>query len=149
MAKSARATTVKRNRAKLRSSIFGPADQARTERLSMKLQELAAQPKPARDEDTTAKNGEKGRYLLLRCHSWVCSKGFADNLPGASSPKEPSASAMDIDEAQPEDTKRSHKNKRVHASRIEKKKLRRKARSSIVFPRKPTTRGRNMRKIGK
>ncbi|THC90590.1 hypothetical protein EYZ11_009952 [Aspergillus tanneri] len=46
MAKSARASVSKRNKAKLRATVFGPAVDARTERLSAKLQELASQPKP-------------------------------------------------------------------------------------------------------
>ncbi|PYH77758.1 hypothetical protein BO82DRAFT_368258 [Aspergillus uvarum CBS 121591] len=46
MAKSGRASVIKRNRANLRATVFGPAVDARTERLSAKLQELAAQPKP-------------------------------------------------------------------------------------------------------
>lgn len=46
MAKSVRASVSKRNRANLRSTVFGPADNARTERLSAKLQEVASRPKP-------------------------------------------------------------------------------------------------------
>lgn len=46
MAKSQRASSRKRNNAALRSKIFGPATDARTERLSAKLQELASKPKP-------------------------------------------------------------------------------------------------------
>jgi hypothetical protein len=44
MAKSVRASVSKRNRAKLRATVFGPAADARTERLSAKLKELASQP---------------------------------------------------------------------------------------------------------
>ncbi|EAL85514.1 hypothetical protein V8F44DRAFT_494491 [Aspergillus fumigatus] len=44
MAKSVRASVTKRNRAKLRATVFGPAADARTERLSAKLKELASQP---------------------------------------------------------------------------------------------------------
>ena len=47
MAKSARSSVRKRNNAKLRSAVFGPALDARTERLSAKLQELASQAGPA------------------------------------------------------------------------------------------------------
>jgi hypothetical protein len=46
MAKGLRASTRKRNNAKLRATVFGPAYDARTERLSAKLQELASQPRP-------------------------------------------------------------------------------------------------------
>lgn len=45
MAKSVRASVSKRNKAKLRATVFGPVVDARTERLSAKLQELASQPK--------------------------------------------------------------------------------------------------------
>lgn len=47
MAKSVRASVSKRNKAKLRATVFGPAVDARTERLSAKLQELASQPSPS------------------------------------------------------------------------------------------------------
>ena len=49
MAKGQRASTRKRNNANLRAK-FAPLYDARTERLSAKLQELAAQPKPAREQ---------------------------------------------------------------------------------------------------
>ncbi|KAL4950567.1 hypothetical protein BDW69DRAFT_171865 [Aspergillus filifer] len=52
MAKSVRASVQKRNKAKLRSTVFGPAVDARTERLSAKLQELAAQPKPSHHDES-------------------------------------------------------------------------------------------------
>ena len=50
MAKSARASTRKRNNANLRTKVFGPAFDARTERLSAKLQEIANTPKPEEDK---------------------------------------------------------------------------------------------------
>lgn len=56
MAKSARASTRKRNNANLRAKVFGPAHDARTQRLSEKLQQLAAAPKPETDK---AKNTEQ------------------------------------------------------------------------------------------
>lgn len=46
MAKSARASVVKKNHRNLRATVFGPAHDARTARLSAKLQELVAKPKP-------------------------------------------------------------------------------------------------------
>jgi hypothetical protein len=52
MAKSARSSDTKRNHRNLRAKVFGPAHDARTARLSAKLQELAAKP---RADD----NGEK------------------------------------------------------------------------------------------
>lgn len=50
MAKSVRASVSKRNRANLRKNVFGPLNDARTERLSAKLQELASQPRPEKEE---------------------------------------------------------------------------------------------------
>ncbi|GLB20184.1 hypothetical protein AtubIFM61612_010111 [Aspergillus tubingensis] len=52
MAKSVRASVTKRNRAKLRATVFGPAVDARTERLSAKLQELASQPRPNEEKSS-------------------------------------------------------------------------------------------------
>lgn len=49
MAKGARASSRKRNNAALRAKVFGPAHDARTERLSAKLQELVSKPKPAEE----------------------------------------------------------------------------------------------------
>ena len=48
MAKGLRASTKKANRVKLRSRVFRPVEEARTQRLSTKLIELASKPK---DED--------------------------------------------------------------------------------------------------
>jgi hypothetical protein len=45
MAKGARASTTKANNARLKNRVFGPTEIARTERLSAKLLELAAQPR--------------------------------------------------------------------------------------------------------
>ncbi|GAB7346489.1 hypothetical protein MBLNU457_5178t1 [Dothideomycetes sp. NU457] len=50
MAKSSRASVIKTNRKALKRKVFGPAEQARAERLSKKLMELASQPKPPRAE---------------------------------------------------------------------------------------------------
>ena len=51
MAKSKRASSIKTNNAALKSKVFGPVETARTERLSAKLMELAAQPKPVRVQE--------------------------------------------------------------------------------------------------
>lgn len=51
MAKGARASTRKRNNAALRAKVFGPAHDARTERLSAKLQEIAAKPRPETEKE--------------------------------------------------------------------------------------------------
>lgn len=59
MAKSIRSSTKKRNHAKLRSTVFGPVVDARTERLSAKLQELAAQPLKIETSKDTAEENTK------------------------------------------------------------------------------------------
>ncbi|OAL35997.1 hypothetical protein AYO20_04658 [Fonsecaea nubica] len=67
MAKSARASVVKKNHRNLRAKVYGPASDARTARLSAKLQELAAKPKPesekAMDVDDNAEQttGDESR----------------------------------------------------------------------------------------
>ncbi|KAL8829709.1 MAG: hypothetical protein Q9191_001862 [Dirinaria sp. TL-2023a] len=52
MAKGLRATRNKVNKARLRAKVFGPAENARKERLSAKLLKLASKPRPATEEDT-------------------------------------------------------------------------------------------------
>ncbi len=49
MAKSARASQIKANNQRLKKNVFGPVEQARAERLSAKLLEIAAQPKPVKE----------------------------------------------------------------------------------------------------
>ena len=49
MAKGLRSSVKKANRSKLRARVFGPVENARTERLSAKLLELAAEPKPGKE----------------------------------------------------------------------------------------------------
>jgi hypothetical protein len=50
MGKGLRSSVLKTNNRKLKKNVFGPVEAARTERLSQKLQELAAQPKPPKAE---------------------------------------------------------------------------------------------------
>ncbi|KAI8634553.1 hypothetical protein F5Y19DRAFT_469612 [Xylariaceae sp. FL1651] len=68
MAKSSRASSRKANNQRLKAKVFGPVEIARNERLSAKLLELAAAPKPEREtmniiddeeDDTTNTNTEK------------------------------------------------------------------------------------------
>lgn len=53
MAKSLRSSIKKGNKARLRSKVFGPVEDARTERLSAKLLELAASAKPVATAEST------------------------------------------------------------------------------------------------
>ncbi|KAI4597058.1 hypothetical protein KJ359_004971 [Pestalotiopsis sp. 9143b] len=68
MAKSSRASTTKTNNQRLKAKVFGPVEQARMERLSAKLLEVASAPKPEKaeaenemkivDEEDEAKTGQ-------------------------------------------------------------------------------------------
>lgn len=59
MAKGLRATSKKNNRVKIRSRVYAPVDEARTERLSQRLLDLASQPKPTKTEmEVDAEKGE-------------------------------------------------------------------------------------------
>lgn len=65
MAKSVRASVSKRNKAKLRATVFGPVVDARTERLSAKLQELASQPKTNEHEKSDVGSDTAGIGMSL------------------------------------------------------------------------------------
>lgn len=49
MAKSSRASTNKANNLRLKKNVFGPVEAARAQRLSARLQALAAEPKPVKE----------------------------------------------------------------------------------------------------
>ncbi|KOC15507.1 GPI ethanolamine phosphate transferase 2 [Aspergillus flavus AF70] len=109
MAKSVRASVQKRNRAKLRATVFGPVVDARTERLSAKLQELASQPKPSNEEKPDMELNMKDRQEGTKISQ--------------------TSEDMDIDNGTIKTTQgRSHKGGRIH-----KRHSNRKNRSSIVF----------------
>ena len=63
MAKSARSSNTKRNNRNLRTKVFGPAHDARLERLSAKLQEVASKPRvteeKAMEVDDTTQEAEE------------------------------------------------------------------------------------------
>ncbi|RDW59279.1 DUF2423 domain-containing protein [Aspergillus mulundensis] len=114
MAKSVRASVQKRNKAKLRSTVFGPAVDARTERLSAKLQELASQPKPSATEKSKKDTGATD----------------LDTQAGDKTTPE-SSEAMDIDSSGGNAGSRSQRSGRIQ-------KRQRKNRSSIVFKPHPS-----------
>ncbi|GAD99331.1 hypothetical protein ANI_1_6134 [Paecilomyces variotii No. 5] len=116
MAKSSRSSVEKRNRAKLRATVFGPAVDARTARLSAKLQELAAQPRP---KDTDAAGMEVGN-----------STDKQDANSATQKVQNPDAE-MDIDGTNASTTKASSSKKN---GRVQKRRNK-KPRSSIVFSR--------------
>jgi len=111
MAKGLRASTRKRNNAKLRSTVFGPASDARTERLSAKLQEIASQPRP-----------DQERAMEV------------DDLEGKDSTgPDAGADDMQVDCQSQSKVVGSASKRKAHPSRIEKKKQARKNKNSIVF----------------
>ncbi|KAI9672431.1 MAG: hypothetical protein M1829_004510 [Trizodia sp. TS-e1964] len=67
MAKSARASTKKASRSKLRSSVHAPVERARTDRLSAKLLALASEPLPEKPiaEDVDMDAGDKGEVMEM------------------------------------------------------------------------------------
>ncbi|TVY28641.1 hypothetical protein LHYA1_G002344 [Lachnellula hyalina] len=67
MAKGARASTNKANNVKLKANVFGPVENARTERLSAKLLELASQPKPKPAKAEIDMDVEGNNRFLIFC----------------------------------------------------------------------------------
>lgn len=60
MAKSLRSSSKKANNQRLASTLYGPAERARAERLSAKLAELAKQPKPETSDVNMEAEPEEG-----------------------------------------------------------------------------------------
>lgn len=60
MAKGLRSSVKKANKAKLRSTVFRPVEDARTERLSSKLLELASKQRPERQKEEKMGDQTKG-----------------------------------------------------------------------------------------
>ena len=60
MAKGLRSSRNKTNNLKLRSKVFGPVEDARKERLSAKLLELASKPNQKTEEDAKMMDDDKG-----------------------------------------------------------------------------------------
>ncbi|KAI0013694.1 hypothetical protein F4779DRAFT_562846 [Xylariaceae sp. FL0662B] len=111
MAKSSRASSRKTNNQRLKSKVFGPVETARAERLSARLLELAAQPKPEKPESSEANVVDGAIRESKMEDAPATEKG--DGIP------------MDVDTVRPASSKRSGK------KRIEK----RRKKSTTVFPR--------------
>jgi len=69
MARSARASIKKINNRRLKKTVFGPAEDARTKRLSEKLLSLASQPKPERIE-------KGNRFYCYLLHAFLTNDRF-------------------------------------------------------------------------
>ena len=76
MAKGLRSSVKKANKAKLRSRVFRPVEDARTERLSAKLLELSSKPQPEVEKETKVDDEPKGGEGRLEYCFW--SIGGAD-----------------------------------------------------------------------
>ncbi|KAI1405795.1 hypothetical protein F4819DRAFT_348353 [Hypoxylon fuscum] len=113
MAKSARSSTRKANNQRLKAKVFGPVEKARAERLSAKLLELAAQPKPPAPEVAEVKMVDENAGEEAKMDEDVAAGADAN------------VNVMDVDTAKPAASKRGDK------KRVEK---RRKTKSKIVFP---------------
>lgn len=131
MAKSARSSTRKTNNQRLKANVFGPIEAARAERLSAKLLELAAQPKPPKPESNEMKIEDDAGEDEAKIDEDTAAPDANDNSKKAAIDwilrlisSLTSLTAMDIDSVKPISSKRSDK------KRIEK----RKKKSKIVFP---------------
>ena len=60
MAKGLRSSVKKANKARLRSQVFGPIEEARKERLSAKLLEMASQPNLTKDVNMEFEDVKEG-----------------------------------------------------------------------------------------
>ena len=65
MAKGLRSSTEKANKSKLRSRVFAPVEEARKERLSAKILELATQPKITVSDDAPMITEETGKQASI------------------------------------------------------------------------------------
>ncbi|KXJ97545.1 hypothetical protein Micbo1qcDRAFT_191991 [Microdochium bolleyi] len=110
MAKSSRSSTRKANNQRLKANVFGPVESARAERLSAKLLEIAAQPKPAQDD---------GDVKIVDNVD-----AAQDDETKAATGETAEAAAMEVDSAKPSASSSSKKN------RVSK----RRKTSKIVFP---------------
>ncbi|KAF4555420.1 Hypothetical protein D9617_2g053790 [Elsinoe fawcettii] len=127
MAKSSRSSVKKTNRSRLKSRVFGPAEDARTKRLSEKLVELASQPKAA----TTDMDIEKTEDAKSSEQESKENSGHADDAD------------MDVDHDGNDDAektttisrKEEKRRKEAKSARIDKKRHR-KARNTVSFPKK-------------
>ncbi|KAM3450136.1 hypothetical protein MY3296_006350 [Beauveria thailandica] len=124
MAKSGRSSTRKANNRRLAATVFGPAETARAERLSAKLQELAKQPKP---ETSDANMGGKPDEIIKKPPSSETNLSAPieeADVVEAEAADTSDAVAMDVD-------KKRTESKRIGRKRIDKRKPKK---ASIVFP---------------
>ncbi|OAA46607.1 putative protein family UPF0642 [Beauveria brongniartii RCEF 3172] len=124
MAKSGRSSTRKANNRRLAATVFGPAETARAERLSAKLQELAKQPKPETSDANM--EGKPGEIIKKPASSETNPSAPIEDadVVEAEAADAGDAVAMDVD-------KKRTESKRIGRKRIDKRKPKK---ASIVFP---------------
>ncbi|KAI9842522.1 MAG: hypothetical protein M1838_003094 [Thelocarpon superellum] len=118
MAKGLRSSVKKANKAKLRSRVFGPVENARTERLSAKLLELAAEPKAVKATDMTMDLEQKQPK---------------NPGPFAAEDARLESDEMDVDEGPGAQKSKAKASKQRSPGRIQKR-GRGKAKNAVVFP---------------
>nr|XP_036584864.1 uncharacterized protein CTRU02_05346 [Colletotrichum truncatum]KAF6794514.1 hypothetical protein CTRU02_05346 [Colletotrichum truncatum] len=119
MAKSSRSSVKKNNNQRLKKNVFGPAEEARAERLSAKLLELAKQPKPEKEADVNMDADEQDDAQINPDEAEEDAKKAEDTR-------------MDVDSAKP----------RRRSGRIQKQRKT----SKIVFPKYKDRRGGSKKK---
>ncbi|KAK8201458.1 hypothetical protein BKA81DRAFT_363723 [Phyllosticta paracitricarpa] len=128
MAKSSRSSVKKTNNQKLKKNVFGPVENARAQRLSERLLELAQQPRPAKDEMEVEKDRES---CTLPSHPQSAHTETSSEHPESNDarPEETEAAEMELDDEPKPSSSASSKKK---AGRVQKKR-RGKATSTIAF----------------
>ena len=115
MAKGLRASTRKRNSANLRTKVFDPIYNARTERLSAKLQELASKPRPETEKTMDVDQDQDQDQ----------------EATAEQDTKLETTEDMDVDGK----SKEAHRTGSCrHSGRISKRAYKRKTKNSVVFP---------------
>jgi hypothetical protein len=130
MAKGLRASSRKKNSQALRARLYGPAADARAERLSAKLQEIAAKPRPERerlmevdDAESKKESAESEKQDEGQLHVFDA----LDDYANAKIEME-----VDSDDGLTKSPKKSSGKKSM--GRTQKKIAKRKAKKSVVFP---------------
>lgn len=119
MAKSARSSDTKRNHANLRKRVFGPVADARTARLSAKLQALAAKSRPTDDKVMEVETTPEQKDQDQNKDQQALSKGNDQDME------------LDGQDSRPVRSKTAEK-KRIAANKIHKV-SKRKPRNQMVF----------------
>ena len=135
MAKSARASSRKRNNVALRDRVFGPAQDARTARLSAKLQEIASKPQ-AKDEKMAEAVDKADALSDEATPAAPVNEGRGSFNPQRRASQLTRHAAMDLDDLDKEDKLRLSKRaitKKRESARIDKKIHRKKPRNNVIF----------------